>query len=203
MAIAADYEAGAINYDYFLSRTSTTVSADPQALAERLTALAADPELRRRLGAAGAERARRTFDWAVVYRQYQALWRELEQRRVGHAGDPALRLDRAPRSAPDRPDPFRLFAHYPTRQIGPQTRVRALAAAGAQAHRELTAQTMLSFWKATPEQTEQAFAALGGETLTLAELADRLGEPLAGVIERMARFAKMELVELSPPVGED
>ena len=39
---------------------------DPQALREALERLLADPELRRRLGAAGRERAREHFSWERV-----------------------------------------------------------------------------------------------------------------------------------------
>jgi glycosyltransferase involved in cell wall biosynthesis len=196
--IAADYETLTINYDYYLSRTSTAVSVDAAILVERLSALVTDADLRRRMGAAGAARTRQVFDWPVVYRQYQALWRELNEIRARRAQDPALRLERAPRAAPTRLDPFQAFASYPTRHIGPQTRVRVRAAASAAAHAALTEQVMLSFWRASPEWIERAFGALGAEVLTLEALAARLGEPVAPTLERVARLAKMELVQLLP-----
>jgi len=198
---AADYEAFTTNYDFYISRTSTTVSADPVILADRLSTLISDADLRRRMGAAGAARARQVFDWSVVYRQYQALWGELTQIRARRGADPALRLATAPRAAPARLDPFRVFAAYPTRHIGPRTRARAAQGVGPAAYEALTAQTMLSFWREPPERIERTFAALAGGPLAVAELAERLGEPLVGVLERISRLAKMELVELDP--GED
>jgi len=72
---------------------------------------------------------------------------------------------------------------------------------GPAAYEALTAQTMLSFWREPPERIERTFAALAGGPLAVAELAERLGEPLVGVLERISRLAKMELVELDP--GED
>jgi glycosyltransferase involved in cell wall biosynthesis len=46
---------------------------DHDALADRLIALASDPHLRRRLGAAGRDRARRQFDIAETARGYERL----------------------------------------------------------------------------------------------------------------------------------
>ncbi|MBE7161910.1 MAG: glycosyltransferase, partial [Williamsia herbipolensis] len=46
---------------------------DHDALADRLIALASDPDLRRRLGAAGRDRARRQFDIAATARGYERL----------------------------------------------------------------------------------------------------------------------------------
>ena len=60
----------------------THVSVDLNVLADRLSSLATDPDLRARLGAAGKARAREMFDWAVVYRRYEDLWRELDKIRA-------------------------------------------------------------------------------------------------------------------------
>jgi glycosyltransferase involved in cell wall biosynthesis len=192
---AADYETLTTDFDYFLSRTSTTVSVDPGILADRLATLVQSPDLRRRMGAAGAAHVRSNFDWRVVYGRHQALWRELDEIRRRRAAEPALRLAAAPRAAPARPDPFAAFAHYPSRVIGSQTRVGAAPGAGPAAYQALTSQAMLSFWKSPPETIERIFAELDAE-LTLAELAERLQEPVALTIERVARLAKMELVKL-------
>ena len=199
---AADYETFAINYDHYLSRTSTTASVDLRMLVERLTRLIQDAELRRRMGEAGRARARSVYDWPVVYGQYGALWRELGEIRARSANDPALRLAAAPRSAASRLDPFRAFAHYPTHRIGAGTRVRAAEGASAAAYEALTGQMMLSFWRASPELVGRTLAAAQGEGITLAELARGLGEAPETAIERVARLAKMGLVELAPGEGE-
>jgi glycosyltransferase involved in cell wall biosynthesis len=198
---AADYETATINYDYYLSRTSTAVSMDARVLVERLVALVSDADLRRRMGAAAAERARSAFEWSGVYRQYQALWAELNAIRARRAEDPALRLARAPVAAPTRLDPFEVFAGYPTHALGPRTRIRTRTAHGPAEYAALCQQTMLSFWRVPEERIERTFAALDAGPLALDALAARLGEPLLATLECVARLAKMELVELAP--GEE
>jgi hypothetical protein len=59
------------------------------------------------MGAAGRARAREVFDWGAVIPQYQALWAELARRRTAAGRRPGL-------ENPYRPDPFRMFAAYPT-----------------------------------------------------------------------------------------
>lgn len=54
---------------------------DHDALADRLIALASDPDLRRRLGAAGRDRARREFDIADTARSYERLVTEVTRGR--------------------------------------------------------------------------------------------------------------------------
>src|SRR5262249_35104913 len=78
--------------------------------AEALVSLFADPDLRARMGAAGAVRAREVFDWRVVVPQYQALWAELGRRRMAAPPQPP----RLAGSDPWRMDPFTMFAAYPT-----------------------------------------------------------------------------------------
>jgi glycosyltransferase involved in cell wall biosynthesis len=200
--MALDFETGANNYDHFLSRTSTTTSVEPGPLLERLVALIENPDLRRRMGEAGRERARREFDWAVVYARYEALWAELAQIRAQVAEDPRLRVATAPKAAPARPDPFAAFAHYPSRHLGPATRVRVAAGADGAAYEALTAHPMHAHWRPSTDAVERTLAACGGEEVALAALAERLGEPLMTVIERVARLAKMELVTLAPGQGD-
>ena len=75
------------------------------------------------MGQAGRNRARDEFDWAVVFNHYQALWKDLADRRRSNAAC-GTRLSR--RKRPDRPDPFTLFAAYPSAHIGPQTEFQKL-----------------------------------------------------------------------------
>jgi glycosyltransferase involved in cell wall biosynthesis len=50
---------------------------DEEALVQRLETLAQNPELRRALGEAGHEKARRDYDWAVIARRTESLYREV------------------------------------------------------------------------------------------------------------------------------
>jgi glycosyltransferase involved in cell wall biosynthesis len=100
------------NYANYIGAASQYVAID---FAEAVTAIAAliqSPELRRRMGATAQARARAVFNWSAIIPQYQALWAEQDARRRAAPAEPA-----APDN-PFRPDPYRLFAAYPTRHLG-------------------------------------------------------------------------------------
>ena len=134
-AIARAYETGTLNYDVYCWATGASTAIDIAQLAERLAALIDSPDLRATMGAAGRTRARQDFDWAVVYRQYQALWADLGARRGTALANPErmARIAAAPRAGSAHPDPFRAFAHYPSDNIGPQTALRPAPGASATA----------------------------------------------------------------------
>lgn len=96
-----------ISYDDYAGSVALFTAIDVSDAADALTALFADPDLRRKMGAAGQARAREMFDWRVVIPQYQALWSELRRRRLASPEQAAL-------ENPYRPDPFRMFAAYPS-----------------------------------------------------------------------------------------
>jgi glycosyltransferase involved in cell wall biosynthesis len=123
-AYALRYELGLLNNSEYFWMSSAATSVDLRQLTERLTALVEQPELRRGLGRAGQARARALYDWPQVFRQYQALWGELNARRraVTSDTDSFIWAAKAPRQPPSRLDPFEAFAHYTTAQIGAETR---------------------------------------------------------------------------------
>jgi hypothetical protein len=87
---------------------------DDLAVPEALAALFNDPDLRRRMGESARLRARSEFDWRVVIKAYQALWAELERRRLAAPAQ-------GPASAGENPwalDPFIQFQAYPTQILG-------------------------------------------------------------------------------------
>lgn len=196
--IARDYESGAIDFDLFLSRCSTTVTADLTEVVDRLSALAADPELRRRMGASGQARARADFDWSVIYRRYQDLWAELSAMR-GDTERSAASLAwaaEAPPEAPAHMDPFASFATYPSAAIGAATFVALTPGAGPELYGRLTAQPLLAPWKPAPVVMDRIFAALAQGETTIARLAEQLGLGAPDLIVIVARLAKMDLVRL-------
>lgn len=125
VGLARAYEALSLNYDGYCWATTAATAVDIAQVTDAIAALATDPALRRRMGDAGRTRAREIYDWPVVFRQYQALWADLNARRRAAAVDPALqaRLAALPRAAASRLDPFHAFGHYPTEVIGPETRL--------------------------------------------------------------------------------
>jgi hypothetical protein len=105
-------------YDKYCGHTSMMVAVDVQATAQAFTRLLESPDLRRRMGEAGRQRAREVYDWAAIIPRYEALW----------AGQDGLRRSQSahllPRLAhpwPARMDPFHAFAVYPTRHLTPKT----------------------------------------------------------------------------------
>ena len=143
-AIARDYETGATNYDLYLSRASTAVSVDMDTLVARLVELITNPDLRRRLGAAGQARARESFDWASVYRAYQDLWNEQTAIRLaGHATRSAW-LAASPRAGTGHRDLFEAFAHYPSGHVTPDTAVRRAAGATPESYLATLAHPMMT-----------------------------------------------------------
>lgn len=96
-----------MNYDDYVGSASLLTAVDVPAAAEALTLLFRDADLRARMGAAGRQRAREVFDWGAVIPQYQALWSELARRRAAAEPRPGF-------ENPYSPDPFTMFAGYPT-----------------------------------------------------------------------------------------
>jgi hypothetical protein len=86
--------------------------------AQWITALAADPAVRRKLGSTARQTVLRTYDWSAVLPHYRALWAE------------QLALLAKARAAPPRPstawrgyDPALIFAGFPSRRFDGSTRL--------------------------------------------------------------------------------
>ncbi|TXH45281.1 MAG: glycosyltransferase family 1 protein [Actinobacteria bacterium] len=113
---------GDVNYAQYGGATAAHTAVDVDAAAQALARLADDPEHRRRLGGAGAERARQEFDWRVVAGQYQLLFADLAERRQALA--PTIAELASRRLSPLRDDPFRTFAALPSSVLGDDTLLR-------------------------------------------------------------------------------
>jgi glycosyltransferase involved in cell wall biosynthesis len=202
-SIAALFEAGAINYEGYLSRSGTGVAVDNVELAERLRALVADPDLRRRMGEAGRARARAEFDWSVVFRRYQALWAEQGLLRRKAADDPTVAawLASAPRTGADHLGPFDTFASYPTHQISPATLVTRAPQASGEAYRQLIASRIMALWTLAPEVVDNVLSALADGPLSIADLGAATGITSPMIAEVAARLAKMGVLHLSADDG--
>lgn len=110
---ALRYQGGSDSYVQYCAATSALTELDMGQMVARILDLARNPDLRRRMGAAGQARARATYDWAVIVPQMQALWAEQDARR--RAG--AAQAKRYPAHAvPVAPSPTALFAAYPSQQ---------------------------------------------------------------------------------------
>jgi len=194
--VAQSYEAGSINYDYMLYRTCVAVSLDFAMLTDRLTRLVGDPELRRRLGAAGRERAVTLYDWPLIYRRYQELWDELQAIRARDYAAGRDHWDRAPRSVPGHRDPFEAFAGFSTTTLGPETRLAPTAAMSVERYLELQASPLFTHWKIDPVIVEAVFNRLAAGEATLAEVQAVSTLGMGFAVEVVARFVKMNLVRV-------
>jgi glycosyltransferase involved in cell wall biosynthesis len=122
LKVALYFATDAIGYHRYLSSVAQRTAVDIGAAADAFRALAADPALRRRMGAAGQARVREVFDWAAIIPQYQALWREQQAiRQAAPAAEARLGL-----SEPDprHMDPTRAFAAWPSRTFQFSQRLR-------------------------------------------------------------------------------
>jgi len=104
--------------------TAVHIGRCAQALAE----LIGDPQLRRRMGAAGRARVAGAYDWAVVARQVRALTDELAEIRAQAFDPPA-----AAAADPVRGDPFRAFEGFATQALGLDTMLAPAPGATAEA----------------------------------------------------------------------
>ncbi|HEY3948959.1 glycosyltransferase family 4 protein [Phenylobacterium sp.] len=98
-------------YPAYVGSVAQLTAIDLDQAADAIAALAANPELRRAQGERAKARAKAVFDWSAIIPQYQALWAEQTARRQAAASAPPAAND------PFRPDPFTLFAAYPTRHL--------------------------------------------------------------------------------------
>lgn len=115
---------GQVNYDHFLAECMQAVAVDPEAAADALARLVADPDLRRRMGAAGRARAVERFHWERVVRAYETLW--ADQDRDVRSWTPPTRSGSALYPAPEVS-----FAGYPSSWLTDADRVQATAGAGS------------------------------------------------------------------------
>lgn len=119
--LARDHWNELLQYNSFIARAAMSTSVDVDICTRTLLQLIENPTLRKQLGAAGLARAQNEFDWRHVIAKYEALWNDLAARRQVDAELAQRRKD-----SPANPlsiDPFRLFAHYATSTLKPETRL--------------------------------------------------------------------------------
>ena len=108
---ALRYRSGADSYVQYCATASALTEIDMGEWVARILDLAQNPALRRRMGQAGAERARDIYDWAAVIPRMQDLWATQDAlRRAGAAN--ALRYPA--HELPVSPSPTALFAAWPS-----------------------------------------------------------------------------------------
>lgn len=114
--IQADYLAADHGYDMYVGRASLATVVAVDALHQALARLMADPALRRRMGAAGQQRAQQDYDWPCILARYADLAGQLRGLRQA-AGSPA------PLHPPSHQDPFHRFGPFATARLQADWRV--------------------------------------------------------------------------------
>ena len=191
-------------YDRYIGRAGAFTAVDVPATAAALARLIADPDLRTRMGAAGRRRAQEVFDWRVIIPQYLSLFAELaEIRRTA----PEI----APPADPvhgnlSRPDPFGMFAAYPTHALGLGTVAMARPAGTPEGLARVLADPLatLAVDLLPPRDDLLLVLALVGTMgrATVGDLVMRVPEARRPLLARALVFlAKFDLLALAPPAA--
>lgn len=125
LELADRYDLGVDSYDHYCGYNSQLVASDIEATANAYRLLFDSKDLRQRMGDAGAAHARDKFDWSIIFKQYEALWAELRERR---RSDSIFNRPLTRRVRPDRADPFAMFATYSTFHVGANLQFRLVSA---------------------------------------------------------------------------
>jgi len=197
--LAIRLEAGIDNVFQSLGQASQFVAVDVAAAAEALIRLAEDADLRARLGQAGQARAKAEFDWPRIVAAHQKLWGALAEIRQTAPPEPAI--DPA-NVHPARPDPFRMFASYPTETLAPAMRIAPGPAFAPERRRLILESPLANFIDPallpTPEETARALAVIAQAGTTNIGTVAALVEPsrralLARGLLRLAKFGILRI----------
>ncbi len=141
------YEDRWLSYDQYVARAHALVGVDVEAAAQALERLIADAALRRRMGDAGRERVRTTYDWQHVFNRYKALWAEQDARRRHAIADPSAAGATllAPMRNPRFMNPLDMFAAHASGAITGGTRLLRDTAPGVPAVDQLRNMKMWHF----------------------------------------------------------
>jgi hypothetical protein len=189
---------GWLRYTEYVGATAQFTAIDFAAATEAILALVENADLRRALGAQGKARVRALFDWAAIVPQYQALWADQNARRAAAAPQGPI-FDN-----PFRPDPFRLFAAYPTRSLAADWRVSVSPGMTWPEAEALLSRPIAAYGSVNRPSLEES-------EQILAWLADRPGASVADIIQlfpagrrsSIARgllwIARFGVISLQPP----
>ena len=193
--LAMRHALGLDTYDFYIGRASLATVIEPAALAQACIALASQPELRARMGAAGLARATRDFDWPVILQRYAQLAGELTKIRL--AAGP-----QAPEPWVQRADPFARFGHFSSQTLAGNARVLAQPSAQARLS-DLRSLTMANYaFEASllPPETIIALLSLleknGSQTVNELLVAAGVATPVG--VRCLMWLWKFDLVQVAP-----
>ncbi len=189
---------GWCSYTDYVGAVAQHTAIDLRQASAAICALVDNSDLRRDRGAKAAARARSVFDWSAIIPQYQALWAEQNARRLASVGAPPIQAD------PFHPDPFSLFASYPTRHFGDGWSAAVASGLSWEVARDLLSGPLAAYGsinRPTITEVEQIFTRLASRPgAMIPEIVEPFPEwrrpALARSLLWLARFG---VVELSPP----
>ena len=196
--LASGYEDLSVSYDRYCWAAAAVTGVDLGELTDALSFLVANPAVRRTMGDAGRRRARELYDWPVVYRQYEALWDELNARRRAAAADPdwIARAAAAPKAGSANLDPFEAFGHYPTHHIGAATPVTLDPDVTAAEYALRADHGLFAGVPTSRPLLNTIHAAIQAGAPNAAAISDRTGQSLPNVVRALGLMLKMGLARL-------
>jgi hypothetical protein len=137
------------------------------------------------------------FDWSVIIPQYEALWSEQDARRRAYT--PVAES----RSNPFRPDPYALFASYPTRWLGHDDQVALVPGMNVlRAHERLSAPLAAysDFNRISEVEVEAIVTRLAGApSVTVQDLLEPFPRQRRNFVERgLLWLARHDIVAILP-----
>jgi starch synthase len=197
---SAAFGAEQMNYSMFIAHAAMVTSVDVDSAARAIHELCDNAELRQRMGQSGQLRARDVYDWRVVIRAYEELWGELAARRASAAESVPVAA-----GAPAHPfcdDPFRLFAHYATAMLTPETRLSSAGRGAPASSRPLREQPLVALGRdqrASAPIIEELLQLASSETPSVEELLQRFSSIPPEVLKRtLVYLLKFDLVARVP-----
>ncbi|MDX2027013.1 MAG: glycosyltransferase family 4 protein [Alphaproteobacteria bacterium] len=97
-------------YGGFLAKSALSVAVDQEMAAQRIVLLIKDKEKRKSIADKARERVKRIYDWRHIIPAYEALWEEMAAKRQAAKKSPGT----WPSALPQAPDPFTMYAAYPS-----------------------------------------------------------------------------------------
>jgi glycosyltransferase involved in cell wall biosynthesis len=156
---------GMDTYQHYVGTIAQCTAVNVARAAEALAALISHPELRRKMGHAGRNRALSTFDWPIVIDQFTSLFDELAEIRCRSTGF-GLPGAAAVKGDPVKDEPFSSFAAFATETLTDTIVLRARTGIGASPSSAFQGAALNRFgepWRANLQETEAAYALLRHE----------------------------------------
>ena len=192
---ALRYQGGIDSYVQYCASTSAMTEIDIPELTARILDLARNPDLRKRMGAAAARRARNQYDWAQIIPQMQDLW--MLQDAMRSAAAPSARRYPA-EGLPIAPSPTALFGGYPSERANfVDTRFFASDLAGRAGLADVLAVRNYQGLKrmfASPDHIAAVLAAVAAGSAGLAGIAAATGLKAQGVERILIWLLKYDFI---------